>query len=85
MLNQTIFWADLLGGIRPAFVGWHPLGLAMPGAPDGCQSMKAVRADNSHRMLADCHQQPATPADLPPIRPPAFVQSAFVDGFPAGL
>jgi len=85
MLNPTIFWADLLGGIRPAFVGWHPLGLAALGAPDGCQSMKAVRADNSHRMLADCHQQPATPADspVPGINSPK--PPAFVDGFPAGL
>ena len=33
--QPNIFFADLLGGIRPAFVGWHPLGLALPGAPDG--------------------------------------------------
>ena len=25
-----------------AFVGWHPLGLAPPGAPDGCQLTKAT-------------------------------------------
>ena len=35
-------------GIRPAFVGWHPLGLATPGAPDGCRTMKAVLAGGRH-------------------------------------
>jgi len=37
----SIFSASV---IRPAFVGWHPLGLASPGAPDGCWLMKAVLA-----------------------------------------
>jgi hypothetical protein len=38
---ESIFPAS---DIRPAFVGWHPLGLATPGAPDGCRLMKAVLA-----------------------------------------
>jgi len=79
--------------IRPAFVGWHPLGLATPGPQwmpadeGGVSQMTCLLPGHCCPQLTDCHQLAyyLHRAHRELICCTAFSQPAFVVGFPAGL